>query len=351
MADADIYSLFMGDEPTAQEQAMALAQALRRKQQAAAGARGLSMVASLGQNPLLQGIQQTAMRAGDSAGMEAQQGQRMLAGAGEMRAGQRLQQLLQERSQAFNAGEAEKDRALRAREGALNRSADRARQPSPLTVIVGADGQQYFVDPRNPRAPAQPIVDQQGNPLAKPTRNGPDALQVPGFTRPDGAPDIKVEEAVKMRDATAARGTMQKLAGDLLSAKDKTGREFSIPFLGIGQGPDHAAQAGPYAGMVLGLKEMAATGALDAQSERIAQGMIPTPEDSAATAREKIKALNSFLDARIGSKAQSLGYQAQSEQQAAQTLSADDQAALDWAKANLQDPRAAEILKMHGGGQ
>lgn len=125
MAEPDIYSLLMGDEPTAQEQARALADALRQKRQTAAGARGLSMVASLGQNPLLQGIQRTSMQVGDSAGMEAQRGQGLLADAGQMRSGQRLQQLLQQRSQGFNAAEAEKDRALRQREGALGRGLQR----------------------------------------------------------------------------------------------------------------------------------------------------------------------------------------------------------------------------------
>jgi hypothetical protein len=47
-----------------------------------------------------------------------------------------------------------------------NRAAE-ARPPS-YPVILGGEGQQFRIDPRNPNAPAIPVVDASGNPVLKP---------------------------------------------------------------------------------------------------------------------------------------------------------------------------------------
>lgn len=81
----DIYRLFAGSEPDAQQEAMAMAAALRRKRQGADGTLGLSQLASLGQNPLLSGLAQSSMGAAGQMGADVRQGQNMLGQAGQFR--------------------------------------------------------------------------------------------------------------------------------------------------------------------------------------------------------------------------------------------------------------------------
>lgn len=81
----DIYKLFAGSEPDAQQEAMAMAAALRRKKQGADGTLGLSQLASLGQNPLLAGLAQSSMGAAGQMGADVRQGQNMLGQAGQFR--------------------------------------------------------------------------------------------------------------------------------------------------------------------------------------------------------------------------------------------------------------------------
>ncbi len=102
MSDApDIYSLLMGDDPTAQQQAMAMAQALRRKSQDAGYDRGLAQVSSMGANPLLAGLAHSSMAAANQESDEANQGQQMLAGA----AGHRLMAALNAKKESNDAGQ------------------------------------------------------------------------------------------------------------------------------------------------------------------------------------------------------------------------------------------------------
>jgi hypothetical protein len=136
---------------------------------------------------------------------------------------------------------------------------------------------------------------------------GGDPLGVPGYTRPPGAPAIKKEEAESMRAMIAAQQGMESPITAMEEAKKNTGREYALG--GLGKGEDYAAQAGPYSQMVLNVKDLAKSGALDEQSERVAQGMIPTPEDSPDAATEKIKNLRAYVKSKVDAKAASLGYQ------------------------------------------
>lgn len=110
MADPDIYSLFMGDEPTAQEQAAALAAALRQRQQVASSNRGAATL--FGLNPLLGGLQKQAADNAQRLGALDAQDNEVLQRAGQVRSGQRLQDLLAARQQKFQGGQNALDRDL-----------------------------------------------------------------------------------------------------------------------------------------------------------------------------------------------------------------------------------------------
>lgn len=93
-SDLDVYSLFMGDEPTAQERAAALVQALRGQQAQAGGDRRAAALFSIGANPLGQGLVRQANLNAHAMGEEAQQSRQMLGQAGQHRAGNVLQAAL-----------------------------------------------------------------------------------------------------------------------------------------------------------------------------------------------------------------------------------------------------------------
>lgn len=118
----DIYGLFMGDEPTAQEKAAALVQALRQRQASAMGDRGAAALFSLGANPLAAGLVRQANANAEATGQEAGQLQQMLGQAGQVRAGQALQRAMQLQQQQFQGGQNAAELAARAKEGAANRA-------------------------------------------------------------------------------------------------------------------------------------------------------------------------------------------------------------------------------------
>lgn len=176
MAADDIYGLLMDEEPSAQVKAQAMAEALRRTRAGSAAMRGMGVVASRGQNDLLDGLARSSMQSAQLLGREAEQEQGALEDAGKMRAGQRLQQLLAERAQKAHAGENALDRAARAKEGALDRANQRAiakerprggSAPNYVTVY-DSDGRAY----QTPEVPvpgqtAIPVMLPGGKQLAK----------------------------------------------------------------------------------------------------------------------------------------------------------------------------------------
>lgn len=124
MTGDDLYALLTTqDEPTAQQRAAAMSDALRRKSEVAAAHRGMGLVTSMGQNSLLGGLNRASMGAAEQLGQEASQGQQMLAHAGQMRAGQALQRALQAQQQAFAASQGEAAREATASESKLGRDA------------------------------------------------------------------------------------------------------------------------------------------------------------------------------------------------------------------------------------
>lgn len=79
-----------------------------------------------------------------------------------------------------------------------------------------------------------------------------------------------------------------------------------------------------------------------AEGERLRDTLLDP--DASPEAREA--QLNAFMDQKvrdIETKQRQLGVSTQSR------LAPDDQAALDWARANPNDPRAAQIMQLHGG--
>ncbi len=138
-------------------------------------------------------------------------------------------------------------------------------------------------------------------------------LIVPGYNRPDGGPRIKVEEAMAMRDAIEAQDAINGLADQMYEAKlgpNGTGREF-LP------GADKDAQEGIASGMLFGLKNLAKTGVLDAQTERIARSFIPQPSDGKAAAETKLKQFKSYVAGMVSAKAKARGYVKDAEESAA----------------------------------
>lgn len=184
-----------------------------------------------------------------------------------------------------------------------------------------------------------------------------DPLAVPGFTRPEGSPGIKVEEAKGMRELVAADGAAKNAIARMREAKEDTGREFW-------PGADKDTQEGVGAELILGIKELGHTGALDVQSERIARSMVPGPSEGAAASKAKLNQLENYLNARVNSRAGSLGYKKDAPpaeragmpvergpvnlDQAPRPAAAKHDEALQWAKANPNDPRAQRILKLNG---
>jgi hypothetical protein len=134
MSDLDLYSLFMGDEPTAQQRAAAMVQALRGQQAQAGQERLAASLFSLGANPLGQGLVRQANLNAGAAQEAAQQGQGFLAQAGQTRAGHALQRAMQAQQQAFSGEQNAAELAARSRESALNRGLQREQMANALKL-------------------------------------------------------------------------------------------------------------------------------------------------------------------------------------------------------------------------
>lgn len=140
---ASLYDLLVSPDP--ETEAAALQDALRKR-----AARGALLAATGNRN--LAGL-----------------GQGMLQDAGQTEAGmvnvggQRLRRAMEAHQAKSEAARWEREQAERERH---NRAAE-ARPPS-FPVIVGGGGEQYRLDPRNPNAPAVPVVDPSGRPVVKP---------------------------------------------------------------------------------------------------------------------------------------------------------------------------------------
>jgi hypothetical protein len=93
----DIYSLLMAEEPSAQQKAQAMAAALRQKRGQADANRNLSMLMSMGANPLTQGLAKSSMHVGDQMAGEAQHDASQLGQAGQYRLTNAMRKMQEER--------------------------------------------------------------------------------------------------------------------------------------------------------------------------------------------------------------------------------------------------------------
>jgi hypothetical protein len=123
--------------------------------------------------------------------------------------------------------------------------------------------------------------------------------------------------------------------------KDEWGAE-------VGWGKGKAAMEALSRKLLLQVKKAEALGALDKGSVEVAEDMVP----SSSTFRERAGAMLEELErgARSGvdTQAQALGYEAGGG--APVHASGRDAEALEWARKNPGDPRAARILQMNGAG-
>lgn len=71
--------------------------------------------------------------------------------------------------------------------------------------------------------------------------------------------------------------------------------------------------------------------------------MLPTRSDHPEAAKAKIQGIDAIVRAKLNQSA------APPPASKAAAMAPDDQAAVDWAKANPNDPRAAQIMQLHGG--
>jgi hypothetical protein len=299
------YELFMGDEPSVQEKAAAQAAALRRQQ--AAGNLGLltgdKVLGQFGQAQLGQ----------------AQQGLGMLGNVGQHRSGQRLQKALQAEQHGFTAGEAAKGRGFAAGENALNRDLQRE--------LEGARNQRAQAEAE---AKMKDEAQKRSSELRKEFSGLP---EVKTFQEVTVAMD-KIKRAVAKPDASGAADmtlvynlmkmmnpTIQVKEGTVASASNAPGIENQI----INQ----------YNLLVRGSK-----------------GLPPDVRQNYAQQASQLFAAHQSQFAPIAAEYERLaeGAGVASGDVVIGRRSPEDAAALDWARKNAGDPRAADILRTLGGG-
>jgi hypothetical protein len=144
---ADMYSLYSADEPTAQEQAAAMAAALRRQ-------KDLGNLAMLTGDPMLAKFGQTQLQgAGDQ--------EQMIAHAGQSRAESVLRKALQAQSETFQSGESNKTRTFEGNEHALNRA---------MQMSLGKWG--HIVNPMTGEVYKQDLRTGDATPISGPVAGG-----------------------------------------------------------------------------------------------------------------------------------------------------------------------------------
>lgn len=198
----DYSGLYLDDETARRQKAMAMARALRGQQETA------NFDSLAGFDDLAkQGFSNVAS------------GQQALEGAARAGAQRQLQMALAKQAEDARAEEGRLDRAA-----AYKRAKLGAGPQNPLVIITGQDGSQYFVDPRNPRAPAQPIVDQEGAPVLK-TQPGEKGTNIAGLQKIPGA-DPTTEDAKKVKQSMAAANRMKNYVSELRDLHSKYGTEY-----------------------------------------------------------------------------------------------------------------------------
>lgn len=328
MTGDDLYALFTTqDEPSAQQRAALISDALRRKQEAAAAHRGMGLVTSMGQNSLLGGLNRSSMATAGQLGDEAARGQQLLGQAGQMRAGQALQKALQAQQQTFTAGESEAGRKATARQGALNRAAEMERLKLELGMRERLAGEKAKTDKADASVKA-------GTDLRKEFQ---------------GLPEVKtfkeIQTAFKKVGGAAKSGTP---AGDmsLIYAYMK----LLDPGSSVKEGEYHqAGQTTGVPGQVINLYN------------RAKDGQLLNPQQRAEFAAESAKLYgvheNQFqstvgryrgLAEKSGVTPDDVALEFKAEPAASVSAGGADDEAVAWAKANPSHPDAQAVLKAAG---
>jgi hypothetical protein len=153
---ADLFSLLAGDDPSAQARAEALSRLMKQRQ-------GYGTILALTGDRTLAPVGQGLAREGAEA-----PGQ--IAGVMNQRAGRLLSR------QQMEAQRAQQDRTydLTERQRTEQERHNRAMEARPpaFPVIYGAGNEALRIDPRNPNAPAVPVVGPGGAPVIKPMASG-----------------------------------------------------------------------------------------------------------------------------------------------------------------------------------
>lgn len=286
----DIYSLFMSSEPTAQQKAASMAAALRQRQQAVDANRGMGMVASLGQNNLLEGLGRSSMAAADSLSGEVQQGQQMLGQAGRQRAQDALQkQIAAERRRQELYDEASRRKWQEGRD--TQRFGQELLQAQILSGQRNRERMELKEDARAAKAEEKDKL-----------------LYAPGYTRTSEG-TIKPEEASGFRDAIASKDTLM----DSLRAMRELYKEHGTEIAG-----DAAAQMDSQArDMLLQLKNLAKLGVLSQSDEKIINAIVPNPTSKSSnlkglfgldTSDTQLDELERQVEGKLAARARSLGY-------------------------------------------
>lgn len=116
-----------------------------------------------------------------------------------------------------------------------------------------------------------------------------------------GEAGVGKTEIKDLRETVRAHTSMNHYIDEMTTAK-KSGREF-WPW----GNQDKVAQQAAATKLILGVKGLAKTGALDEQTERVAMGFVPATGDSEETAKTKLKALRDYIDTEVNAHSGSLG--------------------------------------------
>lgn len=174
-------------------------------------------------------------------------------------------------------------------------------------------------------------------------------LAVPGFER-TGEVLPRAEEAVKFRKATATADDLSaKLDRMKQLVKDKGSFEY-----GGNAGQEMEALATEI--QLLGKSpELYELGVLTGPDLSLLQKITADPSSMSSlftrdgTRLQQIDSQLGSINQKLDSTSKSLGYKRAGGKAQPSMQSAEDQQAVEWAKANPGDPRAEQILKLHGG--
>lgn len=158
-----------------------------------------------------------------------------------------------------------------------------------------------------------------------------------------GAKETK--EMKDIRDTTATYNEVRAMLGDLDQSIEKHGIELGIGGFGT---DEYERRKSLIARLTTSMKDLQQLGVLSKDDREIIENQIAS---AYGTGRVKLRQSIDLLDRGQRIFLEKYGHSAQPAKSAAAlrpSLSAEDQAAVDWARSSPNDPRAAEILKANG---